>query len=177
MQKRVKGLTNAERQQRSRVVDEAVAWYAAQSPKASISAAEKRFGLGNRVLWKRLNPEQARAYARSNNARRRTAKRVWDDAHRATCGRCGGPCGAGTLSSDGRVLRHATGVCAICRSEEAAAVRREMIRLRNEENLSNRAIAARFDVPPLSVANRLSEARRAGALVAKDPYMNGGRRS
>lgn len=55
-----------------------------------------RLGMSASCIWKWLNPEQAKAAEREQNARRGPAKRAWEDGQRANCEDCGCLLGMGS---------------------------------------------------------------------------------
>lgn len=110
-------------------------------------------------------PDDMRERDRRDNARRNAEKRQWEQEHdRPPCPKCGQPMSVGA---------HRDGYkqCQRCVSAAAGERMTEMVRLRNEEGLDTREIAARYDVAPHVVAKVLSRARAAGFEVARSPYM------
>lgn len=147
-------------------VDAAVALV--QTTGMSVVQAANECGVSTAGIYKRLNPERAEDYNRRANGKSNDRKRDWENAHRATCERCGKERGAGTRRSDGSV-RAKTGFCGECRSLHRVETLREIVKLRRA-GVSNWGIALKLDRPQQTIAQELSRCRLAGMDIPYDPY-------
>lgn len=101
-------------------------------------------GYSQTAVYKRLNPDNARAISRRSNAKRRAAKRAWENANkrelknRGQCQDCGGPMGIGVAHN---------GTCSHCRPKgisESTAVQGRLVEKWWNEGLSMREICSRL---------------------------------
>lgn len=128
-------------------------------------------GMSYQAVRKALDPDGEKVRRQRDNAKRAADKRAWENANdRPACESCGKAMGAGAH-------RHGYTSCWDCRLKRAEERTAEMVRLRNEDGLSNREIAERIGSTLCAVATELSRARRRGEHVAHDPYMLGVRRA
>ena len=143
---------------------------AAADPTRSYASIAREIGVTASAVRKVMDPEKAREYRRSDNAKRVEAKREWSDAHRATCARCGGTCGAGTAKADGSrdARRKASPLCSTCLADVRVERALTMMKLRRERGLSNAAIALRLNLSPLTVRQELSNLRALGFDVPRE---------
>lgn len=94
------------------------------------------------------------------------------DSYRGRCEDCGSPTDGSNGSSK------APRWCSACvgahnpRTQGRAERVLEMVRLRNEENLTNKQIAERLGVPVGTISTELSRMRALGFLVPAAPYNN-----
>lgn len=122
-------------------------------------------GVSYQGVRKAVDPTEHQARLRSDNAKRRAAKRAWENANdRPNCERCGQPMCVGAN-------RKGYTRCQDCRTDDELARMAEMVRLRNEEGLTGDAIAQRVGTTKKAVESLLSRVRRDGVHVARDPYM------
>jgi IS30 family transposase len=133
---------------------------------SSYAEIASRLGFANHTTtWRLLNPERAAEIERGVNARRRSAKRAWENEQdRGTC-----PCGA-TLGVAARRL--GTKVCAGCRDEMARtgrAMRRDRIRDLWLAGALTREIAVALGSTPNSIGGELVAMRREGWGVPARP--------
>lgn len=128
----------------------------------------ERLGCDKTAAWKLVNHEACRAHNLARNGK----KRAWENAMRATCARCGGSLGAGSLRADGsqRASVAKGDTCAACRSDHRIALVLAMWRLRCDENLLNKEIAERLAIPAGTVATELTRLRALGYAVPAAPY-------
>jgi hypothetical protein len=123
-------------------------------------------GVATSTIYRWLYPDR---YSESS-PHRAAQKRAWENAMRAPCGRCGGPRRAGSLRADGTQRAIKTDTCDECRSEHRIELVLAMWRMRCDENLLNKDIAARLGIPVGTVATELCRLRALGFAVPTAAY-------
>jgi hypothetical protein len=128
----------------------------AAHPEWSDAKIAEWLGVGKSAVWKVLNPERTRELNRRVNAKRNTAKRAWDRAHKeARYDKCG--CGSRKLKVAGR--------CDGC-VRAAAEVRRQLAEGMWVDGWTCREMAAALGISKDTMGSEIAVWRRQGHVDA-----------
>lgn len=138
-----------EREEAKRLLDEGL----------TLQEVAERLGYRNHAsAWRLLHPAEAKADTARDNARRRDAKRAWENEHdRGTC-----PCGTPLVVGS---RRRGTKVCRECHDEMVAvgtAMKRERIAELWAQGLKLREIAAVLGTTQHTITVDMTRMRRDG---------------
>ncbi len=126
----------------------------------SYAEAARRLGVSYSLLYRALNRERVAGYNRNAADR----KRAWENDMRATCRRCKGPMGAGTVRAGGTRRKVSGDVCADCRTAVRVERLLQMCVLR-AEGATNLEIADRLEVSIKTVGGELYRMRSLGYRI------------